>query len=466
MKYLITIFCIVTTALHCLVLCASQASAAGSRPPQKTDFVIVAPARVRIIQLAHDLADMRNITLVSFRKDAGTSKLSLYVWGVDGWRYVNREDFSALKFMRGTPDMVLVIGDDKAVPKELFQYMVWPSKIERIKGGMISDFVNGLNEYFHFSPREWKKLARAHNLTLSQLGSHPKSVSYTARRPAVKIEDIVPVKKIKPVPEKVVKEEIVAEIVTDKKVIPEKKAESEERKDHPDRGIRLNLGEDINMVFIRLEALSIWVGRDEVTNDQYERFDLAHDPKKYFNNVINLTNQPVVMVSWEDAVNYCSWLNRNFNGQLPPGCKIRLPTEKEWIAFALCGLEKKYPWGNQWPPPDSFNYKGVEGSGMFYNIFHNEKFIRSHNDGFVVAAPVGENGINEWGLYGVGGNVWEWCHDWFDETETTRILKGAAWNNFERAFMTITNQSAALPDKSNAMIGFRVIIAPTKKIQK
>jgi len=224
----------------------------------------------------------------------------------------------------------------------------------------------------------------------------------------------------------------------------------------------VQIDKDEFIAFIRIESLAIWVGKYEVTNAQYKRFNRAHDPKKYYEHVIDLPDQPAVQVSWEDANNYCGWLNRNCRRQLPAGCEFRLPSEKEWIDFALCGREKEYPWGDQWPPPNSFNYKGTEGANIIYGFFQNEKFIRNHDDGFVVAAPVDKSGPNEWGLYGVGGNVWEWCRDWSDETKTTRVLKGAAWNNSTPAILTISHRSNALPEKSNTMIGFRVVVAPRK----
>jgi len=225
----------------------------------------------------------------------------------------------------------------------------------------------------------------------------------------------------------------------------------------------VQIDKDEFIAFIWIAPLSIWVGKYEATNAQYKKFNRAHDPKKYYEHVINLPDQPAVLVSWEDANNYCGWLNRNCRRQLPPGCEFRLPTEKEWIIFALCGREKEYPWGDQWPPPDAFNYKGTEGANIIYGLFHNEKFIRNHRDGFIVTAPVGKSGANEWGLYGVGGNAWEWCQDWFDETKTTRIIKGAAWNNSDPAILSVSGRAAGLPEKSNAMIGFRVVIAPRKK---
>lgn len=231
----------------------------------------------------------------------------------------------------------------------------------------------------------------------------------------------------------------------------------------PDQDLHLHLGGKELVAFVWIAPLSIWVSRYETTNEQYNQFDRAHDPKKYYDHILDMPDQPAVFVSWEDANNYCGWLSRNFRRKLPPGREFRLPTEKEWVAFAKCGRETEYPWGNRWPPPNDFNYKGTEGAGIFYNLVHNEKFIRGHDDGFTVMAPVGKSGTNEWGLYGVGGNVWEWCQDWFDDTKTTRVLRGAAWNNYEPAILAISNRSAALPEKDNVMIGFRIVIAPRKK---
>lgn len=451
-KLRVTILSIVVFAFFCVTPGKTQISDTGSRSPRKGGYVLIVPARPRVIQLAHELAGMRNMTLVAFREEPGAAELLMYAWGKDGWRHIKPEDFTALKFCAGVPDAALVVGDDQTLPGELLTRMTWPCKIERIKSVLIADLVNSLNEYFHFSPQEWKKLAQNYELTLSRekapLAAAPTNIlSETNKAGPTNIE---PAQAAPVQPEKI--------------GVPEKKEALRENKREPGRKIRLNLGENITMVFVRFESLPIWVGRDEVTNAQYKRFDRAHDPKKYYDHAINLPDQPVVLVSWEDAVNFCGWLNRKFSAQLPPGCEFRLPTEEEWMAFALCGRERKYPWGDKWPPPDSFNYKGIEGAGMFYNLFHNEKFIRGHDDQFIVAAPVDKSGTNEWGLYGVGGNVWEWCQDWYDETRTTRILKGAAWNNSAQALLTITNRSDALPEKSNAMIGFRVVIAPQKKM--
>jgi formylglycine-generating enzyme required for sulfatase activity len=233
----------------------------------------------------------------------------------------------------------------------------------------------------------------------------------------------------------------------------------------PGNDFVLELNEDDEIDFIWIVPLSIWVSQYEISNSQYANFNRAHKPEPYYGNILNESDQPAVFVSWEDACNYCGWLNRNYRNYLPPGCEVRLPTEKEWLVYATCGRDVKYPWGNDWPPPNSYNYRGMEGSSIIYNMAHDEKFIRNHNDGFIVTAPVAKSGINAWGLYGVGGNAWEWCADWFDETKRTRVLRGGGWNNYEPGIIAVTNRSSALPEKKNPMIGFRIVIAPIQKRQ-
>ncbi|MBI2441009.1 MAG: SUMF1/EgtB/PvdO family nonheme iron enzyme [Lentisphaerae bacterium] len=239
----------------------------------------------------------------------------------------------------------------------------------------------------------------------------------------------------------------------------------------PGQALVISLGRGELMRFVWIAPLKIWVSQFEVTNAQYRRFDLGHESKTYYGHLLNEPEQPVVWVSWEDANNYCQWLTRTFGRhdearssaqarQIPRNHHFRLPLEKEWQTFAGCGDGRQYPWGNTWPPPNTFNYRGQEGVRLLYRLFQRESFIRGRRDEFMVTCPVKQSGTNAWGLCGVGGNVWEWCQDWFDKEQITRSLRGASWNNDEPDLIAITNRSDAYPARRNAMIGFRVVVAP------
>ncbi len=228
----------------------------------------------------------------------------------------------------------------------------------------------------------------------------------------------------------------------------------------PGRSMALDLGRGERLPFLWIEPLGLWVGLYEVTNGQYRRYDADHESSPYYGHVFDADDQPAVWVSWEDANNFCGWLTRHYRSRIPARYVVRLPTEREWQALAGCGAWRPYPWGRGWPPPDTFNFRGSEGIRLLYQWFHHAPYIRGHRDDFVATAPVTRSGVNEWGLYGMGGNVWEWCLDWFDGRQATRVLRGGCWDTFEPDRLALANRSDAHPDRSNAMIGFRVAVAP------
>ena len=111
-------------------------------------------------------------------------------------------------------------------------------------------------------------------------------------------------------------------------------------------------------------------------------------------------NHPVVHVNWDDARAYCAWLTDR------TGVKHRLPTEAEWEYAARGGLDgEEFVWEGGKEEP--------EGEPLA-NIWHG-RFPRENTekDGFYGTAPVGQFPANNYGLYDVAGNVWEWCADWY-----------------------------------------------------
>jgi serine/threonine protein kinase len=181
-------------------------------------------------------------------------------------------------------------------------------------------------------------------------------------------------------------------------------------------------------------------------------------------------DHPVVMVSWNHALEFCKWLTERERklGILSGSEYYRLPTDVEWsmavglpeeggkTPYARDGLyADQYPWGKQWPPPEGAgNFPGLEtGSDIA---------LKGYTDGFPWTAPVGSFKLNEFGLYDMSGNVWEWCMDTLTKDSTksgrNRVVRGGSW--YQGSLKPLLLSSCRLnapPDRELDHYGFRVI---------
>jgi hypothetical protein len=167
-------------------------------------------------------------------------------------------------------------------------------------------------------------------------------------------------------------------------------------------------------------------------------------------------DHPVVNVSWLDAQAFCAWLTNKerAEGLIGKESFYRLPTDSEW-SLAV-GLDREsgdapgekhmetlgYPWGKRWPPPrEAGNYDPS------LNV-----------DDFKYTSPVGSFAANQYGLFDLGGNVWEWCEDSFYGDNGPRVVRGGSWRNYNPENLMSSIRSNDGPAYRYGYNGFRCVL--------
>jgi formylglycine-generating enzyme required for sulfatase activity len=185
---------------------------------------------------------------------------------------------------------------------------------------------------------------------------------------------------------------------------------------------------------------------------------------------------PVVGVSWTDAQEFCIWLTKleRKAGNLPQDREYRLPTDEEWsVAVGLkkevgstpeekSGRIKLYPWDfpmehdTSWPPPaGAGNYAGEETK---YTVWPSGwSAIEGYNDSYPRTSPVGSFKADLNGLYDMGGNVWQWCADWYNGQAPYHVVRGGSWFNAFPDFLLASYRYDILDERHDG-IGFRCVV--------
>lgn len=184
-----------------------------------------------------------------------------------------------------------------------------------------------------------------------------------------------------------------------------------------------------------------WMGRYEVTQAQYQQA-MGNNPSHFLGS-----NKPVEQVSWNDASNFSDEMKNS------TGTQVRLPSEAEWeYACRAGGAHQKYCGSGSRPDRLAW-YRDNSGK-------------ETH--------AVGQLGSNDWGLYDMSGNVWEWTQDCYNETYRDAPADGSAWETGECNMRMVRGGSwAGILDNVRAAIrnetatgikfyiyGFRVAITP------
>jgi formylglycine-generating enzyme required for sulfatase activity len=158
------------------------------------------------------------------------------------------------------------------------------------------------------------------------------------------------------------------------------------------------------------------IDKTAVTFGQYKRFLMATEgmlpPSVPYWGVLD--DHPAVFVNWDEAKSYCEWAGG------------RLPTEAEREKAARGTDRRKFPWGAEEPSP--------------------ELSVNRRSWGLKATETVGTHpkGASPYGALDMGGNVWEWCSDWYDEkyyevssggdpkgprTGSGRVVRGGSWDS-------------------------------------
>ena len=220
---------------------------------------------------------------------------------------------------------------------------------------------------------------------------------------------------------------------------------------------------------------SIW----ETRVQDFELFDRS-EKVAWFREagLTGYPTHPVMKVTWTEAQAFCVWLTERERkaGTLAAHERYRLPTDHEWSCAVGIGIredaaivpEKKrlglpgvYPWGSTWPPPErAGNYASEELRPLLAGGRHSyiQEVITGYMDGHSETSPVGFYPPNALGLHDLGGNVLEWCEDWFDTEQSGRVNRGSgAWSDYLPENLLSAHRGVMQPEGKVSAVGFRIV---------
>ncbi|MCP3851952.1 MAG: SUMF1/EgtB/PvdO family nonheme iron enzyme [Gammaproteobacteria bacterium] len=230
---------------------------------------------------------------------------------------------------------------------------------------------------------------------------------------------------------------------------------------------------------------SYYLSATEVSNKQFREYKASHDSGVSFGQTLDSSGQPVVNVSWNEAALFANWLSQKegykkyyvkVGNKMIPSKQTdslygyRLPYESEWLLAAKGKQQNKYPWSGVFPPKNKVgNFADESAKSYIANV------IENYNDKNIVSSKIGTYGKNLMGFYDLGGNVSEWCQDYYSpdygisligtskkiisdpkgpSKGTHRVVKDSSWRDASMTELRLNYRSYS--KKKAKDIGFRL----------
>jgi formylglycine-generating enzyme required for sulfatase activity len=204
-----------------------------------------------------------------------------------------------------------------------------------------------------------------------------------------------------------------------------------------------------------------WMGKYEVTQGEYLAV-MGSNPSWFTTNngYSHDLSRPVEQVSWEDATNYCGQLTQQERaaGRIATNDAYRLPTEAQWEYACRAWTSTRFNYG------DDPGYTNLTNYAWYWD-----------NSG-ETTHPVGQKSPNQWGLYDMHGNVWEYCQDRQSEypggivvdpqgpARGSLVIRGGGWNYWYYAGARVCRSAFRYdtfsPPSRDGSFGLRVVLAP------
>jgi formylglycine-generating enzyme required for sulfatase activity len=199
----------------------------------------------------------------------------------------------------------------------------------------------------------------------------------------------------------------------------------------------------------RVRVKGFWLGKFEVTNEQFARFLEAcgGSLSSWRDDRHSLSNQPATGIRWQTAQAYCKWAG------------LRLPTEAEWEYAARGGRQFKYPTATGALSPALANFFDPQQTNRW--------------DG---PSPVGSFPPNPFGIHDLAGNAWEWTSSLYrpypfdpeaertngsDDRRGLRVMRGGCWR-YSADFCRAAHRHRFQGHLTYDFAGLRVALSPER----